>query len=121
MLSGATQERDVPHDPIGWPDVPYVAGESKCGLCNEVWPCAERKRQRFMKREIINYLRSDLYERADLRPTDPPGIRFTSPTGWSVWLTYGVQGLPIAISRPDGTAYAAETYGTVSWLEEMLP
>lgn len=95
--------------------------DGPCPECGEPWPCNERKRQRKIKTQIVNYLFSDLYERASLLDSDPPGARFTSPLGWSVWLTYGHGGIPLTIRAPEGQPYASTTSADVFFLEEHLP
>lgn len=102
----------TPHDPNQ---------ENRCPLCDEPWPCAERKRQRQEKKELQHLLHSDLYERVDLLPTDDGGIRYRSPLGWSVWFNYGEESIPLTIRAPDGKPFKSTTSGSIDWLEANLP
>lgn len=102
----------LPHDPDNY---------GTCHLCEETWPCQERKRQRAEHREIIAYLASDLYGRVPLLDHDGVGNRMTSPLGWSVWWTYGEIGIPMTIRDPRGKPYASTTNGSAQWLDEFLP
>lgn len=106
----------VPHDPVG--DMP----DQTCPLCELAWPCPERMHQRKIIKGLLAYLQSDLYSRVPSRPDDPPGMRWTSPLGWSVFMTYGVTGVPVAILRGlEGNEHASTTNGSVEWLQENLP
>lgn len=105
----------VPHDPL------VNEPPRHCPDCDEPWPCAVRKQQRYEKKWIEDLLRSDAYKPVPLLDSDPPGVRWESPLGWSVWMTYGEQGVPATIRRPDGQTFAATTYATREWLDEVLP
>jgi hypothetical protein len=111
---GALPSDRVLHDPTA--DTPGI-----CPECDEPWPCVERKRQRSEIRWIADYLRSDLYKRAPSLDTDPQGVRWASPLGWSVWWTYGMSSVPMTIRDPEGKPYASTTNGTREWLDEVLP
>lgn len=102
----------VPHDPDD---------SNCCPIDGEEWPCAERKRQRATKKEAEQMLRSDLFKVADPLPDDPPGVRWSSPLGWSVWMTYGESGVPMAVRWPDSRPFASTTSGSAEWLEGTLP
>lgn len=103
----------IPHDPL--------KGSNDCPECGTPFPCANRIEQRRDHKAIVAYLTADLYRRVEPLPNDPPGARFTSPLGWSVWITYGFDTLVGTVRRPDGSPHAANTHATVEWLEEVLP
>ncbi len=106
-----------PHDPT--PSETPTPPDARCETCDEPWPCAKRRTQRETIREATDYLRSDLYE--PVSSPGEPGKRWRSPIGWEVWMTYGIETVPMAIRRPDGEEWAATTAGDVGWLEEVLP
>jgi hypothetical protein len=96
---------------------------------------AARARRREV-REIVAYLRSDLYERNrdysassfDIRPVeyDPETeALWGSPLGWRVTIkVFEDQSIILAIHKPDGFLLACSPplrEGGVQWLEEYLP
>lgn len=109
--------KPVLHDPPrldngGWGDT--------CTLCDEPFPCAERKRQRREKHQIDRLLDSALY-----KPTSPrteidgyPAIHWQSPLEWSVDLTYGEKGLIVVVHSFDGDHRSDDA--TVEWLDSVL-
>lgn len=117
----------IPHDPV------HAEGETgcsshrargescACNICGTEWPCAIRKEQRAEIKYMVDYLKSDLYERAPCLPDDPEGIRWASPLGWSVFLTYGERSVVGAIRDPAGKPRSSTTNATVQWLESDLP
>lgn len=111
------QSAYVPHDP---PEVGWHEGQ-RCPLCDETWPCAERRRQRYEKRWIISLLRSALYE--PVRPlVDINGVealRFQSPLAWYADMTYGEHGLVMVVHTPTGDVRSDDA--TREWLDEVLP
>lgn len=95
--------------------------DKTCPECSEPWPCAEKRRQKEEIRWMVDLLKSDLYERAPLLDTDPKGMRFTSPIGWSVWMTHGFGSVVVTIRDPKGEHFASTTSGSREWLHEVLP
>ena len=69
---------------------------------------------------IIEYLKSDLYERRDV-PGDELGMTWVSPLRWKVRISGPRQDPTIEIFNPDGSLYRKGEHVTVSWVEEYLP
>lgn len=103
----------IPHDPL------ETGGY--CPDCGEPWPCAVRLAQRATKKEIEAFLREALFSVSELLPNDRPGVRWVDPLGWSVWMTYGEQSIPLTIRDPSGKPFAATTSGSADFLEGHLP
>ena len=69
---------------------------------------------------LIEYLKSDLYERRDV-PGDELGMTWVSPLRWKVRISGSRQDPTVEIFNPAGTLYRKGEHVTVSFLEGCLP
>lgn len=114
-------EGRVPHDPANGLTARTPGNPCNRG-CPGDWPCEERKAQRLTSREIVDYLRSDLYKPVpDDTDSEQEGNLWESPLGWRVWVSYGERGMLGVIYAPDGALHSSTTFASFQWLAADLP
>lgn len=69
---------------------------------------------------IIEYLRSDLYERRDVAGDDL-GMTWVSPLNWKVRIFGDRDDPSVQIFWPDGRLYRSADHASVGWVAEALP
>lgn len=109
----------LPHDP---PDM----DNAWCPLCDEAWPCAERKRQRYEKKwcQRVMYdalMEPDSGKHAKANGAEHSYVRWEGPSAYVVDLTYGEKGLMVTVRGPDGEVHAHSDDADYAWLTRNLP